>query len=176
MNIQHSSRTDRWFTPEWLMEMVKTVLGEIDLDPASESEANKVIGAKQIITKDQDGLSTAWNNGSLFLNPPGGKLGNKSMAFLFWRKLMMHRRNNPDFSHAIFMGFSVEQLAICQNFTGSMLDFPICVPKKRIQFVDPTSPLKKAPSHANVIVYVPGNTDKTELFIYTFRSLGVCKR
>jgi hypothetical protein len=174
MNIRHSSRTDRWFTPTNIILLAKAVLGDIDLDPASEERANAIVGAKQYITQEQDGLLTPWCEGSIFLNPPGGKIKNKSLSALFWAKLMAHR-NDLKFKHGVFMGFSVEQLAVTQNYNcESMLMFPICIPKKRIEFVSPVA-VKEAPSHSNVVVYVPGSINNTDRFVEVFSTLGVVK-
>ena len=175
MNILHSSRTDRWFTPEYLIEMIKAVLGDIDLDPASEELANRAIQAKTIITQEQDGLTTEWPVGSIFLNPPGGKLNNKSLSALFWAKLMNHKESGK-LTHAIYMGFSLEQLAISQSYHElKMLDFPLCVPSRRIKFNNPVV-AKHSPSHSNVIIYIPGTIDKTDLFLETFSTIGACKQ
>jgi hypothetical protein len=153
MNIQHSSRTDRWYTPLYIIEMVKEVLGEIDLDPASEEHANEVIGAREFYTRNA-------------LN------GNQSQSALFWEKLVYHF-GRGHIGEAIFMAFSAELLAVSQKYgPKSLLDFTVCVPKNRIRFVDPLSPGKSAPSHSNVIVYLGDNPDK---FKQVFSRIGACK-
>lgn len=174
MNIQHSSRTDLWYTPLTILLMVKEVLGDITLDPASDEVANARVQAQYFFTKEIDGLSALWPSGTVFLNPPGGRKMNKSIAGLFWGRLMQHLTDGK-LTHAIFMGFSVEQLAITQGYADkSILDFPICVPRKRIKFDSPVEE-KDAPSHSNVIVYVPGVVDKTPHFVKTFSGLGKVK-
>lgn len=178
MNVKHSSRNDSWGTPQYIVGLVKEVLGTIDLDPASSMEANKVIGAGTYYTESDDGLYMAWGApGSVYLNPPGGKIGNKSRCGLFWEKLM-----SEDFGHAIFMAFSIEALQYTQAAgKKSILHYPFCVPSKRIRFIDPTSDAETsdlrskarvAPSHSNVIVYVPKWIDKTESFYTAFCKLG----
>jgi phage N-6-adenine-methyltransferase len=47
---------DEWTTPESMIERATRVLGSIDLDPASTKRANKVVGAKRILTKKDDAL------------------------------------------------------------------------------------------------------------------------
>ena len=174
MNIQHSSRTDMWFTPLEIILMVHEVLGTVDFDPASCIEANARIQAKRFLCEEEDGLSKSWGPGSVFLNPPGGKRKNKSISALFWRKLMEHAES-PIFAHGIFMGFSVEQLAVTQKYhKRSMLDFPICIPSDRIAFYSPYGE-KNAPSHSNVIVYIPGASDMTDKFVEVFSKIGKCK-
>jgi len=58
-----------WYTPAKYIALVKEVLGEIDLDPASCEQANKTVGAKRYFTKEDDGLRREWF-GKIFLNPP----------------------------------------------------------------------------------------------------------
>ena len=57
------------YTPSQLVDAVRLVLGEIDLDPASSREANKVVNAKSFFTKRTNGLKKRWH-GRVFLNPP----------------------------------------------------------------------------------------------------------
>lgn len=175
MNVQHSSRSDTWYTPAYIIALVREVLGPIDLDPASDSRANAVVQASSYLTESDDGLVQPWGSGSIYLNPPGGKKGNKSLAGLFWARLMEHR-HKPDFKHAIFMAFSAEALQNTQGkSTPSIMEFAICVPSKRVRFVYPGVE-KSSPSHSNVVVYVPGYLDETDRFLSVFKTLGACKR
>lgn len=173
MNVQHSSRTDKWWTPLDILERVHMVVGPITLDPASSLEANERVRAQNIITEEQDGLTTPWAAGSLFLNPPGGKLGNKSKTALFWKRLMEHRETGK-LTHAIFLAFSAEAL---QNTQGkgcqAIGEFPFMVPSSRIKFDRPAGCEQKTqPSHSNVIVYVPGTIDNRGLFYEAFKDMG----
>ena len=62
-----------WYTPPWLLERVRRALGgEIDLDPASCSTANKNVQAKQFFTIEDDSLNRNWN-GVVWMNHPYGK-------------------------------------------------------------------------------------------------------
>ena len=65
------NNTEEWYTPSDVIDRVRAVLGEIDLDPASNPVANEVVKARQIYTKDDDGLVQDWH-GKVFLNPPFG--------------------------------------------------------------------------------------------------------
>lgn len=59
--------------PEWI-ERCRSVMGGIELDPASCKEANEmVVKADRFFSEQDDGLSKSWKAGSLFLNPPYGK-------------------------------------------------------------------------------------------------------
>ncbi|ASV43424.1 DNA modification methyltransferase [Vibrio phage JSF12] len=60
---------DEWYTPEFIMDKVRRVLGEIDLDPASNPTANTIVRAKTYYTKEQNGLNYPWL-GKVWCNPP----------------------------------------------------------------------------------------------------------
>lgn len=177
MNVQHSSRDDSWQTPSNVMDKVRLVLGEIDLDPASSEQANATIRAKRFFDETSDGLKSYWGlNDAVFLNPPSGKVGSKSKTVLFWRKLM-EEIYSGNVGHAIFLAFSIEQMQSSQRKgVPPMLAFPVCVPAKRIAFTDAEGLGRKSPSHSNMILYVPGSIDVTHKFVEHFSSLGFVKR
>lgn len=168
--IQHSSRSDEWHTPPDILEDVRKVLGGIHLDPASSITANRMVMSENIYTRDDNGLLQDWTgSSSIYLNPPGGKLGSRSLAIEFWKKLMVTK----GIGHAIFMGFTLEHLASSQGKgVKSMLEFPICIPQRRIKFLKNGTEGKIQPTHSNVIVYVPGTIDNTEKFIELFSKYG----
>ena len=175
MNIMHSSRSDKWFTPVHIIAKVQQVLGHVDCDPASERDANLRIGATRYLTADGELPESVWllNEGTVYLNPPGNKIGNKSLTGLFWKR-MMQERDSGLLTHGIFMCFSIEALQSTQKpGQQSIGEFPFCVPSKRIKFDDPNDHSKQSPSHSNAIVYVPGMMDKRDLFAEVFRSEGV---
>lgn len=175
MNIKHSSESNIWYTPADIMSRVHSVIGYPDLDPASDHEANQVVKASRIITEDS--LGTPWfpvENliGSVFLNPPGGKFVGKSQAGLFWRELIFYH-NLCRVTESIYIGFSLESLAVNQNYAPMLPGTSICIPQRRIQFDSPGGTKAKSPTHANVIIYTPGRDDHSGEFYDAFESLGL---
>lgn len=61
-----------WYTPPHIIEAARAVLGTIDLDPASCVEANRIVQATRIYTRDDNGLEQPWH-GNVWLNPPYGR-------------------------------------------------------------------------------------------------------
>ena len=57
------------YTPEYIIENARMVLGTIDLDPASCELAQKIVKAKTYFTEEDNGLEHPWI-GNVFLNPP----------------------------------------------------------------------------------------------------------
>ena len=174
----HSSNSDEWYTPVYICYAVGDMLGQIDLDPASCEQANSRIQAKHIIGAEHDSLKQDWHAWtkatrpiSIYLNPPGGKVGNQSQAFLFWEKLM-ELRASSSLEHAIVMAFNINQLAITQQSKyHAMTEFPICIPQKRIQFIS-SGGKKNNPAHNNCIVYVPGTVNHSNRFLDIFKHIG----
>jgi phage N-6-adenine-methyltransferase len=61
---------NEWHTPPEILNLVRAVLGGgIDLDPASNADAQKVVRAKRFFAKADSGLDHPWA-GRVFLNPP----------------------------------------------------------------------------------------------------------
>ena len=58
-----------WNTPPEILEVAREVLGEFDLDPASNPIAQKVVRARRYFTKEDDGLAQPWS-GRVWINPP----------------------------------------------------------------------------------------------------------
>lgn len=185
MNPLHLSLTAEWFTPSDICRSAREVLQGIDLDPASCAEANATVQAARYLTRDQDGLTAPWRVGddrvSVFINPPGGtrlppapgkKRGSGGMLpSLFWQRLMGFR-DGGHLAHAIFVAYSLEQLQQTQIHVPSMMDFPVCVPRKRIRFSAPAGRKAASPTHANAIVYVPGTVDNSAAFRLYFEKYG----
>lgn len=186
---RHSCDSPEWYTPSPFVEAAREVMGAIDLDPASHHEANLTVKAALFYSEQDDGLKQTWH-GRVFLNPPGGKDANgKSLVPQFWDALIRMYLSGA-VREAVWIGYSLEQLQTLQGgHANSPMTFPICVPNKRIAFVENEAKRelrmaklraegknpngKSQPSHANYIVYLGGvNDDK---FAAVFGRFGVVR-
>ena len=68
-HIANNSGDNEWYTPPEFIESARKVMGSIDLDPASNSHANKTVKASTFFTEEDDGLTKKWF-GNVWLNPP----------------------------------------------------------------------------------------------------------
>jgi phage N-6-adenine-methyltransferase len=60
---------NEWYTPQEYVEAARSVLGAIDLDPATSERAQSLIQASRFYTKEDDALTREWG-GRVWLNPP----------------------------------------------------------------------------------------------------------
>jgi len=63
---------DDYYTDRRIIEAARSLMGAIDLDPASHPVANGLVGAREIYTIRDDGLSHTWT-GRVWVNPPFGQ-------------------------------------------------------------------------------------------------------
>lgn len=62
MSILTSHVSQEWYTPPKYVELVRAVLGEIDLDPATDAIPQRWIKARRFYTKEDDGLAQQWSS------------------------------------------------------------------------------------------------------------------
>ena len=135
-----ASGDDEYYTPPEIVEASRLALGgQIDLDPASNAEAQRVVKAKKYYTKEDDGLSKEWS-GRVFLNPPFSDLKG------FSNKLVADLKN---IESVVFIG----RMDVGNKWGQKLLSWctVFCVPRKRIQFYKPGGISTKQNNMANII-------------------------
>jgi hypothetical protein len=150
-----SSDSVEWYTPARYLEAVREVLGEIDLDPASNPQANATIGAKAIFTKENDGLKLDWW-GRVFMNPPYGKADDKksSLAGEFCKKAVQeYEAGNID--ACIILVNSLHS----QAWQAPLYNYAVCFVDHRIQFISGDGDKNKNPTFQNIFVYLGKDVD-----------------
>lgn len=63
------SGDNEWYTPARYIELARTVMGQIDVDPASNDHAQKTVKAATFYTAETNGLDKEWH-GKVWMNPP----------------------------------------------------------------------------------------------------------
>lgn len=119
---QRMSKSADWGTPDEVIEVVRCLLGEIDLDPCSSEKHNRRVKANHFFTAG--GLDEDWNKyTSVFCNPPGSPRG----VHGWWEKWRSY------LGPKIWLGFNMNQLAYLTP-TPLREDW-IYLPKKRFKYV-----------------------------------------
>lgn len=155
------SLTDDWYTPKKWTDLARTVMGDIDLDPASCKQANdECVGAAHWYTKEQNGLNRQWRwYGRLWLNPPYGKGHDSAKA---WIARLYDEVKAGKVQQAVTC---LNLGAMCNKWFVSKLA-PIasahCIPCERIEFVPRAGDARTLGSASNgtVFTYVGPNVDR----------------
>lgn len=158
MKVQVSSKEDSWITPKYIIDKVKSVYSrhghELELDPASSEQANLFVGAKRIYTKEDDSLNLSWETNNFFLNPPYGKVGNKSQAGIFCKKAIEEFESG----NIKFGGIILLHCRIGYSWTQPLVDnLPSIILKERLRFINPNTLKSGAQSKTCQILHLVGD-------------------
>jgi DNA N-6-adenine-methyltransferase (Dam) len=160
LGIALSSESDEHYTPDRELAAVYACLGEIDLDPCSNSRTTPNVLAKAHLTRQEDGLRHPWH-GKVFMNPP------YSDVRAWMQKLCDEYAD----------GRVIEAIALTKNDTSTgwfqMIwqgAAVVCFPDHRLKFKGNDT---QAPQ-AHVFAYFGRNLER---FYQTFHgTVGVCVR
>jgi hypothetical protein len=136
-SARHSKASPRWGTPNGYVEMARVALGgRIELDPMSEPLFNEVVRAERIYTEQDDCFTQSWRCETMLINPAGG------LVVQAWRRLVKGYLEG-EIKHAVWIGFSVEQLNLLADEPQHPDDFSKLTCRQRIDFLTP-HPMRRA--------------------------------
>lgn len=165
-HVAHNSGNNEWYTPQWLIDKVKYVLGEIDIDPASNEVAQQRIGAKVFYTKDNSGLDKEWH-GSLFMNPPHGS----ALIKPFCAKLKQEVKEGRVDSFITLTNNATETAWFRDIAEVSDV---LCFLDKRVRFVSPDGLPGKQPLQGQAIAFRWGSSPECMYrFADSFADCGI---
>ena len=144
------SGENEWYTPQEYADMAREVMGSIDLDPASNAEANQTIKATTFYTKDDDGLKKQWA-GNVWLNPPYSR----DLMPAFVDKLKQSYMDG-DVGSAILVSHNNTDTAWFHSLAEAAS--AICFPKNRIRFYRGEE--VAAPTNGQAFFYLGNDTKK----------------
>ena len=160
---QSRGSSNEWFTPEWLLKAARDALGgEIDLDPASCTEANEGVRAKTFWTASDDGLSKKWQADRLWLNPPYS-----SGTLRGWVGKLTKAVRNGDVGHALLLLNAATETRYGQEALAE--SNAVCFLKGRVRFEGPGKGTQGPPTGQMVMYYGP----EPERFRKGFAGLGI---
>jgi hypothetical protein len=158
---QDSGRVE-FYTPAYIVDAARDVMGGIDLDPASCSKANKNVQATRFFSQRENGLSKNWH-GRVWMNHPFSKKHNSD-----WIKKLVAEFNCGHIKEAICICFCSSS----ERWFRPLLDFPQCFLHKRVNYIDHGGVVMKGVTKGSVVTYLGSNTER---FRDVFESLGTIK-
>lgn len=157
-----------WITPDKYLAAVRKVFGRrIILDVASDTNANQIVKAMHIFTKDDDGLTMTWYASNVYCNPPGSEKPGVSNV-LPWLEKMNDEYLKGHFQAGVFCVFNCD--VSTRWFQRFCTRRAMCLPDHRVDFLNAELKPQGRPRHPNAFIYF-GNNDP--LFSHVFGQFGV---
>jgi hypothetical protein len=154
-----------WYTPPEFIEMARTVLGSIDLDPASNDLAQTWIKAGTYYTASEDGMVQLWF-GRVWCNPPYGKNQPKGRKAPDWLEKALSCYENGEIEAAILLFNRSEAVRYKQQLKRVMA---ICEVHRRISFLNAKGDKQSSPRYNNDFLYLGKDVGQ---FKQVFKEIG----
>lgn len=159
-HVANNSGNNEWYTPAELIEAARDTMGEINLDPASNPIANKVVKADKYYTAEDNGLDKIWS-GNVWLNPPYAS----DLIEKFIDKLVSERNN---YTQAIVLVNNATETVWFNKIID--ISAAVCFPKSRVKFYMPNGKTG-APLQGQAVLYIGENSNS---FVNAFSKIGWC--
>lgn len=160
--VTNNSGDTEWFTPVSYIEAARTVMGGIDLDPASCAAANAVVGASRFWTVDDDGLIQPWE-GRVWMNPPYAAKLIRPFA-----ERLAGTFQSGEVTEAVALVNSATETGWWQTIAGAAT--ALCFPQRRIRFWHPDKDGDAGPLQGQTVFYLGPNVER---FRSAFNEFGV---
>lgn len=173
--INQDSGDVEFYTPPFIIESARKVMGGIDLDPASNEIANKTVRAEKIFTKEDNGLAQEWA-GRVWMNHPFGKgelpcKKNRHGVYTCKKKACVKRGYHIDhevpgnidwiakYINSYEVGRVTDAINICfantsEDWFTPLLEYPQCWIKGRINYYKADGRQMAGAPKGSVITYL----------------------
>ena len=163
VHVAQNSGNNEWYKPQEYIDAARAVLGQIDLDPASNPTANEVVKAAVFYSAENSGLDKSWA-GNVWMNPPYSS----ALIGSFISKLVEHY-SAGDIKQAIVLVNNATDTGWFAQLTS--VASSLCFPKGRVKFWAPDK--IAAPLQGQAILYLGENPNEFEI---NFSSFGLVAR
>jgi hypothetical protein len=153
-------------TPAHIVDRARIVMGEIDLDPASNEIAQQTIRARRYYTIHDDAFKHSWRTSALWLNPPYSEMrpgcARPTPCVDRWITPALY-----GYDHGyIIQGMFCLAARTDTRWFRKLWRFPMCFVFGRLHFTG------NAPTFPSVIVYMPPDAACVDRFVDTFQDVG----
>lgn len=147
--INQDSGNVEYYTPSWIIEAAREVMGSIDLDPASSAKANDTVLAKRFL--NTHGLQAEWR-GNIWLNHPFSRTENEAWIFK-----LIHSYKITFVKQACCITYA----STSERWFQPLMDYPQCYFSRRVNYIDGvTGKIKKGVTKGSVVTYLGPNVEK----------------
>jgi len=160
--VNQDSGDTEYYTPGFIVEAARRVMGGIDLDPFSSAAAHVLVQAGKFFTKEEDGLSRAWF-GRFWMNHPFGRAMNH---------LCIQKAECEFAMGNVTEGCCITFAATSEKWFAPLLRRPQCYLSPRTNYYLPDGSLKRGVTKGSVVTYF--GTD-VAAFAREFSPFGVVK-
>lgn len=180
--VKTSNSSTEWYTPGWLVEHARTVMGSIDIDPASTREVNeRLVHAERFLDSVDDGLDIRWE-GNVFLNPPSRCgpdlpvcLNKRSCSCKLTYQFMsrgFEEFYDGEVTNLFYIGFNLEQLKYLSNIHCDPDHVRICLLRNRVRYLTQEFVPGPAPPHSSFVLLLTEGMRERTTFDGIFSELG----
>lgn len=156
--INQNSGNVEYYTPKFIIEAAREVMGSIDLDPASCKEANQIVKADNFFTKQDNGLDMNWY-GNVWMNHPFSK-DNK-----LWIDKLICEFNQGKVNQAMCITYA----STSERWFRPLYQFPICFLYPRTNYLLPGGKVKQGVTKGSCVIYLGS---RLTIFGHVFDKLG----
>ena len=160
-HVSRNTGNNEWYTPAEYIEAARGVMGTIDLDPASSTEANTVVKAERFFDIEANGLEQEWR-GRIWLNPPYSSDWIGDFAAKLTSQFQI-----GNIAEAVVLVNNATETSWFQKIAA--ISKAVCFPSKRVRFWAPDGKAG-APLQGQAVLYIGR---RPERFTKEFRPFGL---
>ena len=150
--INQDSGNVEYYTPTWIVEAAREVMGSIDLDPASSAKANLTVKASTYYRLPFNGLDYEWFD-NVWLNHPFSKAQNKA-----WINKLI---NEYEVDSNVKQACCITYASTSEKWFQPLMNYPQCYFSRRVNYIDGvTGNIKKGVTKGSVVTYLGPNVAK----------------
>ncbi len=154
-----SSESESHYTSLHIIDAALSCLGEIDLDPCSNSQYHLNVPAKGCFTKEDDALAQPWV-GRVFMNPPyGNKTGD-------WVEKLCAEFESGHVTQALILVASCTET----EWFHRLRQYPRCFIRGRLKFISQKNHYPV--TFGSVAFYLGRTSQGLNRFVEAFKELG----